>query len=41
MDQPGGLGLPRNDDALAELELDQGAPAIADASVTGEDGPLR
>jgi hypothetical protein len=41
MEQPGGLGLPRNDDALAELELDQGAPAIADASVTAEDGPLR
>lgn len=34
-----GLGLPRNDDALAELQLDQGAPVIADPSITGEDGP--
>lgn len=31
-----GLGLPRNDDALAELQLGQGAPAIANPSVTGE-----
>ncbi|MCP9488404.1 MAG: hypothetical protein MSC31_00845 [Solirubrobacteraceae bacterium MAG38_C4-C5] len=34
-----GLGLPRNDDALAELQLGQGAPAIVDPSITGEDGP--
>ncbi len=31
-----GLGLPRNDDALAGLQLDQGAPAIANPSTTGE-----
>lgn len=31
-----GLGLPRDDEALAELQLDQGAPAIANPSVTGE-----
>lgn len=31
-----GLGLPPNDDALAELQLDQGAPAIANPSITGE-----
>ncbi|MDQ3769149.1 MAG: hypothetical protein M3370_06700, partial [Actinomycetota bacterium] len=31
-----GLGLPRDDDALAELQLDQGAPAIANPSITGE-----
>jgi hypothetical protein len=34
-----GLGLPADDDALAELQLDQGAPAIANASITGEGGP--
>jgi len=34
-----GLGLPADDDALAELQLDQGAPAIANPSITGEDGP--
>ncbi len=34
----GGLGLP-DEEALAGLQLDQGAPAIVNPSITGEDGP--
>jgi len=37
--EDGGLGLPVDDGALAELQLDQGAPVVVNPSITGEDGP--